>query len=224
MLGQDPRTNSIRVVVEGISQPVTFNAEGIRVPQELSKLSGDDQEGFPGETLPNPFVVQVRDHFDKPLEHVTVTFTVSVGAGTLTVTSSMTDTNGRAESELTLGSNAGTNSVSASASGIEKSVVFTSEGIRTPQSILKISGDSQEGIPNTKLPDPFIIEVQDKTGSSLEGVPVTFAVTNGEWNTQCDKHGNGSRRPSGEHTHICGKSGNTHGRGVSQGSRRNCNL
>ena len=179
MLGQDPRTNSIRVVVEGISQPVTFNAEGIRVPQELSKLSGDDQEGFPGETLPNPFVVQVRDHFDKPLEHVTVTFTVSVGAGTLTVTSSMTDTNGRAESELTLGSNAGTNSVSASASGIEKSVVFTSEGIRTPQSILKISGDSQEGIPNTKLPDPFIIEVQDKTGSSLEGVPVTFAVTNG---------------------------------------------
>ena len=179
MLGQDPGTNSTRVVVEGISQPVTFNAEGIRVPQELSKLSGDDQEGFPGETLPNPLVVEVRDQFDKPLEHVTVTFTVSVGAGTLTVTSSMTDTNGRAESELTLGSNAGTNSVSASASGIEKSAVFTSEGIRTPQSILKISGDSQEGIPNTKLPDPFIIEVQDKNGSSLEGVPVTFAVTNG---------------------------------------------
>ena len=178
-LGQEPGTNTVRVSVEGIEQPEIFTAEGIRVPRELSKISGDDQEGFPGETLPNPFVVQVRDHFDKPLEHVTVTFTVSVGAGTLTVTSSMTDTNGRAESELTLGSNAGTNSVSASASGIEKSVVFTSEGIRTPQSILKISGDSQEGIPNTKLPDPFIIEVQDKTGSSLEGVPVTFAVTNG---------------------------------------------
>ena len=178
-LGSNPGTNTVRATAEAIAQPEIFTAEGIRVPRERSRISGYDQEGFPGETLPNPIVVEVRDQFDKPLEHVTVTFTVSVGVGTLTVTSSMTDTNGRAESELTLGSNAGTNSVSASASGIEKSAVFTSEGIRTPQSILKISGDSQEGIPNTKLPDPFIIEVQDKNGSSLEGVPVTFAVTNG---------------------------------------------
>ncbi len=179
-LGGKPGTNSVRVTVEGISQSVTFDAEGIRIPKTLLKISGDDQEGFPGEKLPNPIVVEVRDQFDKPLEEVQVMFTVTAGGGTLSTTDANTDRNGKARSELTLGLNTGANTVSVSASGIEKSVRFNSNGVRTPQLIVKISGDEQEGIPNMKLPYPFVIEVQDKNGSSLEGVLVNFAVVDGE--------------------------------------------
>ena len=33
---------------------------------------------------------------------------------------------------------------------------------------------------NMRHPHPFIIEVQDKNGLPLEGVPVTFVVTSGD--------------------------------------------
>ena len=179
-LGENPGTNTVRVTAEAIAQPEIFTAEGIRVPRELSRISGYDQEGFPGETLSGPLVVEVKDQFDKPLQNVQVTFAVIAGGGTLTVTSATTDSNGRAKSELTLGPIAGTNTVTATASGIEQSEIFSAEGVRTPQSILKISDDAQEGIPNMRLPHPFIIEVQDKNGLPLEGVPVTFVVTSGD--------------------------------------------
>ncbi len=183
-LGENPGTNTVRVTAEAIAQPEIFTAEGIRVPRELSRISGYDQEGFPGDTLSCPLVVEVKDQFDKPLQNVQVTFAVIAGGGTLTVTSATTDSNGRAKSELTLGPIAGTNTVTATASGIEQSEIFSAEGVRTPQSILKISDDAQEGIPNMRLPHPFIIEVQDKNGLPLEGVPVTFVVTSGDGSLQ----------------------------------------
>ena len=179
-LGKNPGTNTVRASVKTISQSVTFNAEGIQAPKTLLKISGDDQEGFPGETLPNPLVVQVKDQFDNPLRDVRITFAITAGGGTLTATTTKTDRNGKAESKLALGPNAGTNTVSVSASGIEQSEVFNAEGIRTPGFILKISGDSQEGLPGTTLTNSIVVEVQDKTGSPLEGIPVTFAVIAGE--------------------------------------------
>ena len=179
-LGDNPGTNTVRVTAEGVAQPEIFNAEGIRVAQELLIISGNNQEGSPGETLPNPLVVGVKDQLDKPLRNVQVTFAVTDGEGKLTTTKTKTDRNGRAESKLTLGPNAGTNTVSVSASGIEQSEVFNAEGIRTPEFILKTSGDSQEGLPGTTLTNPFVVEVQDKNGAALGGVSVTFAVTEGE--------------------------------------------
>ena len=45
--------------------------------------------------------------------------------------------------------------------------------------LLKISGDNQKGVSGTALPDPFVVEVQDEIGSTLAGIPVTFAITAG---------------------------------------------
>ncbi|MDE0299446.1 MAG: Ig-like domain-containing protein [Candidatus Poribacteria bacterium] len=179
-LGGNPGTNTVRVNVKSISAPVTFNADGIRVPGALSIISGNNQEGFPGETLSGPLKVEVRDQFDKPLRNVQVTFAVTAGGGTLTSRSKKTDRNGRAESELTLGPDPGTNTVSVTAPGIERSRSFNAEGVRTPEIILRISEDPQEGLSGATLADPLKVEVQDKTGSPLEGVPVTFVVTAGD--------------------------------------------
>ncbi len=179
-LGQKPGTNTVRVSAEGITLSLTFSAEGIRVAQELSKISGDDQVDFPGETLLSPLVVEVRDQSDKPLRDVQVTFAVIAGGGTLTVTTTNTDSTGRSESQLTLGPNAGTNTVSVSASGIDGSELFNAEGVRTPQKIVIISGDSQEGLPGGTLTDPLVVEVRDKNGAPLGEVAITFTVTAGD--------------------------------------------
>ena len=51
-------------------------------------------------------------------------FAVTAGGGTLSVTSTTTDAHGRAESTLTLGPNLGTNTVSVSATEIERVETF----------------------------------------------------------------------------------------------------
>ncbi len=49
-----------------------------------------------------------------------------------------------------------------------------------PHTLVKISGDKQEGVPSTPLANPLVVEVKDQNGNVLEGVAVTFSVTEGE--------------------------------------------
>ena len=178
-LGPNPGTNTVTVSVAGITQAETFNAEGVRIPKTLEIVSGENQEGLPGEALAKPFVVEVRDQTDKPLPDAQVTFSVTSGGGTLSLTSATTDSSGRAESTLTLGPNLGTNTVSVSVTGIQAEKTFTAEGIRIPLAFWIISGDKQQGLPGEALAKPFVVEVRDRSGEPLPGVLVTFSVTSG---------------------------------------------
>ena len=101
-----------------------INAVPIFITPGLSKISGDNQAGVLGAVLANPLVIEVRDENLSVLEGISITFTVTAGGGTLSITHTTTDENGRAESTLTLGPNLGTNTVSVSAAGIERTVTF----------------------------------------------------------------------------------------------------
>ena len=48
---------------------------------------------------------------------------------------------------------------------------------RIPADIIKISGDNQQGLPNTWLPEPFVVEVVDADGKPVIGTEVIFRVT-----------------------------------------------
>ena len=50
---------------------------------------------------------------------------------------------------------------------------------RVPTVLLKVSGIAQEGIVNTALPLPFVVEVLDQEDRVFAGVPVKFAVAAG---------------------------------------------
>ena len=179
ILGSNAGTNTVTVSVAWSQEEKTFSAEGIRIPETLDIISGNDQEGLPGAALENPFVVEVRDQTDKPLPGVQVTFSVTSGGGTLSATSATTNSNGRAESALTLGPNPGTNTVTVSVTGIQGEQTFTAEGIRIPETLDIISGGDQEGLPGAALDKPFVVEVRDQTDKPLPGVQVTFSVTSG---------------------------------------------
>ena len=136
-LGPNPGTNTVTVSVAGIQAQQTFNAEGIRIPLAFWIISGDTQQGLPGEALAKPFVVEVRDQSGEPLPGAQVIFSVSSGGGTLSVTSTTTDSDGRAESILTLGPNPGPNSVTVSVTGIqeEQTVTAIAEPPPIPQDV-----------------------------------------------------------------------------------------
>ena len=184
-LGSDPGTNTVTASVEGLSQMVVFNAEASLPPPmatSLEVISGDNQTGLTGETLMNPFVVEVRDQYDDPMEGVTVTFAVSTGGGSLSDMSVDTDANGLAQSTLTLGSDPGTNTVTASVEGLSQMVVFNAEASLPPPmatSLEVISGDNQTGLTGEVLMNPFVVEVHDQYDEPMEGVTVTFVVSAG---------------------------------------------
>ena len=146
-------------------------------------VSGDNQTGLTGETLMNPFVVEVRDQNGNPLGGITVTFVVSAGDGSLSDTSVDTDANGLAQSTLTLGSEPGTNTVEASVEEITEPVTFNAGASLPPPmptALSIISGDNQNGLTGETLADPFVVEVRDQNGDPLEGVTVTFTVSAGD--------------------------------------------
>ncbi len=51
---------------------------------------------------------------------------------------------------------------------------------RRPWTLVKISGDEQEGSSGEALMNPFIVEVRDQYGNPLQGTQVAFTVTEGE--------------------------------------------
>ena len=96
-------------------------------PVSLEIVSGNGQQGAPGDTLIQPMMVEVRDQFGDPLPDASVTFTVTDSDGTSTVATVTTDADGRAATTLTLGSQSGTNTVVAAVANI-KPVTFTAIG------------------------------------------------------------------------------------------------
>ena len=72
--------------------------------------------------------------------------------------------------------------------------VFIDFDNRTPTTLVKVSGDSQQGTSGTALAQPFVVEVQDGESAAFAGVPVVFAVTAGggtlsETSTTTDANG-----------------------------------
>ena len=148
----------------------------------LEKISGDDQTGLTGGVWAAPFVVEVLDQYDAPLEGTPVTFTVLTGGGILSAETTRTDANGLATSTLRLGAEAGTHTVEVSVEGISEPVTFTAEvplPPATPTRLSIVSGENQEGVIDEPLPHPFIVEVYDQYGDPMAGVTVTFVVRTG---------------------------------------------
>ena len=165
---------------ESITFTIVVNAETL-VATTVVEISGDDQSSQVSTALDAPFVVEVRDQNGDALSGITVAFAVTAGGGSLSASSVTTNASGRAESTLTLGSTVGTNTVTATVSGIT-AISFTATGTAedlVATTLDRISGNDQTATVSTVLDDPFVVEVQDQNGDVLSGATVTFAVTIG---------------------------------------------
>ena len=109
----------------GDLSPATFTVNLGEPPAAIKKVSGDNQSGRPGQALANPFIVEVVDEDDEPVEGAAVTFAVTAGGGSVSTTSTTTNNNGRAQTVLTLGEEIGENTVVATVSGLTDRITFT---------------------------------------------------------------------------------------------------
>ena len=175
------------VTVQAGDASTTFEAKTVLRPKALEKISGDNQTGSTGVALPLPFVVEVRDVNDDPVEGVTVTFTVTAGGGSVNPKTMQTNASGRAWTRLTPGENPGANSVRASVAGVAQGVIFRAEAtLAPPPPMLRIiSGNNQTGTPGQTLA-PLVVELRDRNAQPVAGFFVTFAPSDGSLSTVLD--------------------------------------
>ena len=84
--GTNPRSLDV-INGDKAASPVSvlFSVSCVAQPAEIIKISGDDQEGRPGDQL-QPIIVAVRDPSGKPVPGVRVRFSVTAGDGWVGIT------------------------------------------------------------------------------------------------------------------------------------------
>jgi parallel beta-helix repeat protein len=187
----------ITTLTGGLSDmsPVVFAAA--EVPGRLLKVSGDGQTGPVGTALPLPLVVRVTGALGTPVPGIPVTFTVTAGNATLSPTEPVvSDARGQASATLTLGPQTGEIRVTVTALGLVP-VTFTATSIAGHGVQLKALPLPETATVHTAL--PLVVQVTDRSDNPLEGVDITFQVT----------EGNGSLSASQVPTDVCGEATTT---------------
>jgi len=174
-----PGLNTLDAAVSGLAgSPVTFSANGITTTASTIVLNtGDLQTGIVGSTLATPYSVAVKDAVGLPVSGVPVRWAVGAGGGFITPATSATDANGIASATRTLGGSPGTQTATASVSGLTGSPVPFSATALTdaPAQIVKLSLDPQSAIVGSAVSSPPSVRVVDQFGNAVAGVGVTFA-------------------------------------------------
>lgn len=190
---QVPGAIEIRASVFSDVSVVDFDAEAFA--PSISIVSGDGQQGEPGQPLPEDFVVAIAEPvLAKALEGTQVSWTLIEGDGTLASPTTTTDAQGQARNRLTLGSSTGTYRVRAQVPGgahVEFTAVAGSEGELAP-----VSGDAQT-LPTQTLSEPLVVELRDAAGNPVQGATLTWSGDNAEpeaETTTTDAQGRSSNR------------------------------
>lgn len=188
ILGNVAGSNEITVSPESFTgNSVTFNVTNLGGPAtQIAQISGDAQAAAAGQTLAQPFVVEVRDIANNPKAKQPVTFVVTRGGGTLDKQSPvLTDATGRASVTLTLGKMSEIQEVEAQTPGLAGSpIVFRATATSGVGKALQyVSGDNQSGTVGTNLPNPIVFRVVDVSNNPVTGFPAGLAVNRGGGST-----------------------------------------
>jgi hypothetical protein len=146
----------------------------------LVLVSGGDQAGLPGATLPDSIRVRLLATDGLGLGGAAVNIAVTTGGGSVLPPTLVTDDDGYATFHWTLGSAPGAQAVTVSADSVPDLVVnATASGAAGPTNITLVSGGDQTAYTGEPVPDSVIVRVTDASGTPMPGVAVAFAVTTG---------------------------------------------
>ena len=176
-----------RMTRAGSAEPleVTFTASvEVGAARKVARVSGNEQSAEVGRRLADPLVVRVTDELDNPVEGVVVDWTA--GEGSLDPASSVTGSDGQAQTSWTLGTATGSQSATASSSGLDGSPVrFTATGrAGGADRLVRVSGDDQSARAGTELENPLVVRLVDKSGNGVPNRAVTWVVATGGGNAE----------------------------------------
>ena len=142
----------------------------------ISSVSGGNQTGQAGSTLPLPLTVRVTDPYTSaPLVGVTVTFTGK--GGSFANPTPVTDSTGTASTTYTLPTTFTSSSLTITVSGTGFASTSFVETITagSPTSLALSSGGSQSGTAGTTLSKAIVFKLADQYGNGVPGITVTFS-------------------------------------------------
>ncbi|HVO99451.1 MAG TPA: Ig-like domain-containing protein [Bryobacteraceae bacterium] len=145
--------------------------------QLLAIVSGNNQSGPAGQTLPFPLVAAVTDGCNNPIPGTAVTWTVKSGAAKLSNVVSTSVGGGRVSANVTFGAAPGTVVVTASL-GTTAVATFTLTSQPVLSGMTIVSGNNQTTTINTAF-SPLTVQVNDVNNNPISGVTVAFVVTSG---------------------------------------------
>jgi adhesin/invasin len=180
ILGPKAGEQILQALVGGLA-PFYFRVLSVADdPASVVIKAGDGQTGVVGSALEIIPSVLVRDAYGNLVEGAPVQFLVTAGEGFLSLSSWETDASGVAQAGAwTLGTVPGTNTLLASVQGLTP-LTFSATGLPdAPHEATVLLGDGQTGEVGTALPQRPTLVVADRYGNLLEGVLVTFEVTQG---------------------------------------------
>lgn len=145
-------------------------------PASAQILSGNNQSGDRGATLPVALQAQVLDGSGHTLSGVPVTWQV-VGSATLTSAGSVTNAQGAVSATVKLGYTPGPIQVKLLAGTAQ--AVFNLTVNPGVGSFVAVSGGGQTTFINQAFASPLVVALKDDTGQPISGAAVNFTVTSG---------------------------------------------
>ncbi len=175
-LGNAVGLQSVTATV-GTLPAVTFYAvAAAQGASAVAKAAGDAQTAVAGANVPVAPSVKVTDKFGNPVAGVLTTFNVASGGGSVTTAAVNTDVNGIATiGSWRLGVVAGTNTLTATASGIAP-VTFTATGIAGAVSQVNITNTA----PTLSIGQTFTLTAQavDANNNRVTNAAISFTSDN----------------------------------------------
>ena len=147
-------------------------------PAAVTILTGNNQEGDPGDMLPVPLSARITDAYGNPLPGSQAQWEViNPGSATLSNVVSEADAQGRVSAMATLGSTPGQIQVRVTSGA--GSATFTLNSLVQIEELNKFSGDDQVVQVNTQFPQPLVVQLKDDEGQPVPGQDVGVAVISG---------------------------------------------
>jgi hypothetical protein len=140
-------------------------------------VQGNNQSGQVGRALPTPIVLRAVDSTGNGMLGRTITLIIGSGGGTVTPTAGETDSTGEVTATWTLGPSATTQSLLATAPGLDP-IAVQATGI-APSQIVIVQGNNQTAKVGAALPIQIVIRVLGAGNVPMIGIALALQVTAG---------------------------------------------
>ncbi|MBX7117814.1 MAG: hypothetical protein K1X31_02320 [Gemmatimonadaceae bacterium] len=179
LLGPAPRTRT-GALAAAVALVLLGCAKDPAAPAPLAGLvvvQGADQSAQVGKALPVPIIVRAVDSTGNGIEGRTIALVIGTGGGTVTPTAGETGPTGEVTAAWTLGPGATSQTLFATAPGLEP-VIISATGL-VPTQVVIVQGNDQSARAGAALSTQIVIRVLGDGNVPMVGVPVAFQVTAG---------------------------------------------
>ena len=146
------------------------------LPATITTVTGFNQSGIVGTTLPNPIIAKVKDAYGNIVTNAPVTFADSGLNGTFQPNPVLSGSNGQASTSFTLPTTAKASFSVTASSGSATPATFPETAVAgAPASMTISGGNKQTGTHGTQLSKALQVGVKDQCGNAVPNVTVSFS-------------------------------------------------